>query len=103
MKLFFSTDEVAQQLEIPVTTVDFYVRTFRLNILKVGKNRKYSHTDIEKLQKIVDLIHKEGFTIEGAKDKLKTKEVIESVNEEVVSRLKEIKKTLEFIKVGLER
>jgi hypothetical protein len=49
------------------------------------------------------LIHKEGFTIEGAKDKLKTKEVIESVNEEVVRRLKEIKKTLEFIKVGLER
>jgi hypothetical protein len=51
----------------------------------------------------VDLIHKEGFTIEGAKEKLKTKEVIESVNEEVVRRLKEIKKTLEFIKVGLER
>lgn len=102
MKIFFSTEEVAQQLEIPVTSVDFYVRTFRLNILKVGKNRKYSHTDIEKLQKIVDLIHKEGFTIEGAKDKLKAKEIKTSVNDEVIVRLKEIRKTLEFIKVGLE-
>jgi DNA-binding transcriptional MerR regulator len=102
MKIFFSTEEVAQQLEIPITSVDFYVRTFRLNILKVGKNRKYSHTDIEKLQKIVDLIHKEGFTIEGAKDKLKAKEIKSSVNDEVVLRLKEIRKTLEFIKVGLE-
>jgi DNA-binding transcriptional MerR regulator len=102
MKIFFSTEEVAQQLEIPVTSVDFYVRTFRLNILKVGKNRKYSHTDIEKLQKIVDLIHKEGFTIEGAKDKLKAKEIKSSVNDEVIVRLKEIRKTLEFIKVGLE-
>lgn len=102
MKIFFSTEEVAQQLEIPVTSVDFYVRTFRLNILKVGKNRKYSHTDIEKLQKIVDLIHKEGFTIEGAKDKLKAKEIKSSVNEEIIGRLKEIRKTLEFIKVGLE-
>ena len=102
MKIFFSTEEVAQQLEIPVTSVDFYVRTFRLNILKVGKNRKYSHADIEKLQKIVDLIHKEGFTIEGAKDKLKAKEIKSSINDEVILRLKEIRKTLEFIKVGLE-
>jgi DNA-binding transcriptional MerR regulator len=102
MKIFFSTEEVAQQLEIPITSVDFYVRTFRLNILKVGKNRKYSHTDIEKLQKIVDLIHKDGFTIEGAKDKLKAKEIKSSVNEEVILRLKEIRKTLELIKVGLE-
>lgn len=102
MKIFFSTEEVAQQLEIPVTSVDFYVRTFRLNILKVGKNRKYSHADIEKLQKIVDLIHKEGFTIEGAKDKLKAKEIKTSVNDEVIVRLKEIRKTLEFIKLGLE-
>lgn len=102
MKIFFSTEEVAQQLEIPISSVDFYVRTFRLNILKVGKNRKYSHTDIEKLQKIVDLIHKEGFTIEGAKDKLKAKEIKSSVNDEVILRLKEIRKTLEFIKLGLE-
>jgi DNA-binding transcriptional MerR regulator len=102
MKLFFSTDEVAQQLEIPVTTVDFYVRSFRMNIQKVGKNRKYSHTDIEKLQKIVDLINKEGFTLEGAKEKLKHREVKTSVNEEVVTRLKEIRKTLEYIKLGLE-
>jgi DNA-binding transcriptional MerR regulator len=70
--------------------------------LKVGKNRKYSHADIEKLQKIVDLIHKEGFTIEGAKDKLKAKEIKSSINDEVILRLKEIRKTLEFIKVGLE-
>ena len=102
MKIFFSTEEVAQKLEIPITSVDFYVRIFRLNILKVGKYRKYSHTDIEKLQKIVDLIHKEGFTIEGAKDKLKAKEIKSSVNDEVILRLKEIRKTLEFIKVGLE-
>jgi DNA-binding transcriptional MerR regulator len=102
MKIFFSTEEVAQQLEIPITSVDFYVRTFRLNILKVGKNRKYSHADVEKLQKIVDLIHKEGFTIEGAKDKLKAKEIKSSVNDEIILRLKEIRKTLEFIKVGLE-
>lgn len=102
MKLFFSTDEVAQQLEIPVTTVDFYVRSFRMNIQKVGKNRKYSHADIEKLQKIVDLINKEGFTLEGAKEKLKHREVKTSVNEEVVTRLKEIRKTLEYIKLGLE-
>ncbi|MCP9754248.1 MerR family transcriptional regulator [Lacihabitans sp. CCS-44] len=103
MKIFFSTEEVAQQLEIPITSVDFYVRTFRINILKVGKNRKYSHTDIEKLQKIVDLIHKEGFTIEGAKEKLKLKVAKETVNDEVINRLKEIKKTLEYLKVGLEQ
>jgi DNA-binding transcriptional MerR regulator len=102
MKLFFSTEEVAQQLEIPTTSVDFYVRTFRLNIQKVGKNRKYSHADIEKLQKIVNLVQKEGFTIEGAKEKLKAKEVVESKNKEVIERLKEIRKTLEFIKVAIE-
>jgi hypothetical protein len=42
------------------------------------------------------------FTIEGAKDKLKAKEIKSSINDEVILRLKEIRKTLEFIKVGLE-
>ena len=102
MKLFFSTEEVSQQLAVPITSVDFYVRTFRLNIQKVGKNRKYSHADIEKLQKIVDLVQKEGFTIEGAKEKLKAKEVVESKNNEVIERLREIRKTLEFIKEAIE-
>lgn len=102
MKLFFSTDEVAGHLDIPVSTLEFYIREFRIQIQKVGKNRRYTHSDIEKLQKIVDLINIEGFTLEGAKEKLKERGKETNKNEAIVERLKDIKKTLQLINDSIE-
>ncbi len=102
MKLFYSTEEVCTHLEIPRTTLEYYLLEFKLNIRKSGRNRKFSHKDIEKLQRIVDLVQKEGFTLEGAKEQLRLKAKNDNENEEIIQRLQEIRKSLVFLKDGIE-
>ncbi len=100
MKLFYTTEEVVEHLSIPKTTLEYYILEFKLNIKKAGKNRKFSHKDIEKLQRITDLINKGGFTIEGTKEQLRQKEKTANENEEVIERLLEIRKSLVFLRNG---
>lgn len=102
MKLFYTTDEVCQHLEIPRTTLEYYLLEFKLNIKKSGRNRKFSHRDIEKLQRIVDLIQKEGYTLEGTKEQLRLKAKNDGENEEVLGRLLEIRKSLVLLRDGIE-
>ena len=101
MKLYYSTDEVVEHLNIPKTTLEYYLLEFKINIKKAGRNRKFSHKDIEKLQRITDLINKEGFTLEGVKEQLRQKKKTENENEEVIARLLEIKKSLLFLRNGI--
>lgn len=101
MKLFYSTEEVVEHLNIPKTTLEYYLLEFKVNIKKAGRNRKFSHKDIEKLQRITDLINKEGFTLEGVKEQLRQKKKTENENEEVIARLLEIKKSLLFLRNGI--
>lgn len=102
MKLFYSTDEVCGHLGIPRTTLEYYLLEFKLNIKKSGRNRKFSHKDIEKLQRIVDLIQKKGYTLEGTKEQLRLKAKNDGENEEVLERLREIRKSLVFLRDGIE-
>lgn len=102
MKLFYSTDEVCGHLGIPRTTLEYYLTEFKLNIKKAGRSRKFSHKDVEKLQRIVDLIQKEGYTLEGTKEQLRQKAKTEGEHEEVLSRLQEIRKSLVFLRDGIE-
>lgn len=102
MKLFYSTDEVTAHLGIPKTTLEYYILEFKINIKKSGRNRKFSHKDIEKLQKIVDLINKDGYTIDGAKEQLKAKQKADTKTEEIINRLQDIRKSLVLLKNGIE-
>jgi DNA-binding transcriptional MerR regulator len=98
MKLFFSSDEVATHFNLPVSTIEHYIRFFNLKINKVGKNRRYDHANMDALGLIVNLIHTEGHTLEGVKEKLKTKTKNQGNKEEVIQRLIEVRKTLIMIK-----
>jgi DNA-binding transcriptional MerR regulator len=98
MKLFFSSDEVATHFNLPVSTIEHYIRFFNLKINKVGKNRRYDHANMDVLGNIINLIHTEGHTLEGVKDKLKSKHKSPGNKEEVILRLLEVRKTLVMIK-----
>lgn len=102
MKLFFTTEEVASHLNLPLPTLEFYIKSFNVKIQKVGKNRRYSHSDLDKLQKIVNLIQIEGYTIEGAKEKLKEKKAEGEQKKQVIARLKEVKRSLEWLMASME-
>jgi DNA-binding transcriptional MerR regulator len=102
MKLFFSSEEVASHLNISTSRLDFYVREFKLNINKVKRARKYTHADLEKLERIIDLIDQKGYTLDGAREQIKSGINGLIPTTEIINKLKDIKKTLEFIKESIE-
>ena len=73
----------------------------RIRIIKTKKNlkgtRRYSKVDIENISLIYSLIKKRGFTIDGAKEKIK----YDSDKINVLKKLEKLKNTLEGIRKEL--
>jgi DNA-binding transcriptional MerR regulator len=71
-KLYYSIGEVAEMLEVPVSTVRFWENEF--DILKPMKNKKgnrlFTPADIKNLRIIHHLLKEEGMTLAGVKKKL---------------------------------
>ena len=61
----------------------------------------FTVTDFENLKLIYHLVKERGFTLEGAKNKLKENKEDTINNFEIVSRLKEIRNFLSDLKEGL--
>jgi len=92
-KLFFSIGEVARMFKLNTSHIRFWEKQF--DILKPKKNKKgnrlFTKEDVDNLHTIYHLVKERGFTLEGAKKKIKhnKEEVINSV--EMVKSLKKIK------------
>lgn len=71
-KLYYSIGEVAEMLEVPVSTVRFWENEF--DVLKPMKNKKgnrlFTPADIKNLKIIHHLLKDQGMTLSGAKKKL---------------------------------
>jgi len=74
-KLFYPIGEVAEMLDVPVSTVRFWENEF--DILKPMKNKKgnrlFTPADLKNLKIIHHLLKDEGMTLSGAKKKLTEK------------------------------
>jgi DNA-binding transcriptional MerR regulator len=74
-KLYYSIGEVAEMLEVPVSTVRFWENEF--DILKPMKNKKgnrlFTPEDIKNLKIIHHLVKEEGLTLSGTKKRLSEK------------------------------
>jgi DNA-binding transcriptional MerR regulator len=74
-KLYYAIGEVAEILEVPISTVRFWENEF--DILKPMKNKKgnrlFTQTDIKNLRIIHHLVKEEGMTLSGAKKRLSEK------------------------------
>lgn len=97
-KMYFTISEVAKQFNVAASLIRFWETEFE--ILKPRKttkgNRLYSKKDIENFRLIYHLVKEKGYTLDGAKKKLK--EGVENKtdnNAEIVSHLKNIRKFLE--------
>ncbi len=98
-KLYYSISEVSEMFELNASTLRFWEKEF--DVLKPNKNKKgnrlFTKKDIDNIALIVDLVKLKGFTIQGAKEQIKQKNTIKAhlgSNEEVISKLKEIKARL---------
>jgi DNA-binding transcriptional MerR regulator len=74
-KLYYSIGEVAEILEVPVSTVRFWENEFeQLKPMKNKKgNRLFTPADIKNLKIIHHLVKDEGMTLSGVKKKLAEK------------------------------
>ena len=95
-KLYYSIGEVSKAFNVNASLIRFWEKEFKeLNPKKNNKGtRRYSSIDIEKLQIIHHLVKEKGYTLEGARDQLKTL----NKNFEVIKKLEKIKTSLLNIK-----
>jgi DNA-binding transcriptional MerR regulator len=95
-KLYYSIGEVADMFEVNVSLIRFWEKEF--DILKPKKNKKgnrmFTQKDMENLKIIYHLVKERGFTLEGAKKKLKDNKEDTVDNIEIVNRLKDIRQFL---------
>lgn len=102
-KLYYSIGEVAKMFKVSTSLIRFWENEF--TILKPKKNRKgnrlFTKKDINHLQIIYHLVKESGFTLEGAKKKLKENknEVYDKVA--IAQSLQNIKDFLIEIRDGL--
>ncbi len=92
-KLYYSIGEVAELFEVNASLIRFWEKEF--DILKPQKNKKgnrlFTQQDLDNLRIIYHLVKERGFTLQGAKDKLKQNkdDVVDKV--EVIDSLNRIK------------
>lgn len=95
-KLYYSISEVSEMFELNASTLRFWEKEFE--VLKPNKNKKgnrlFTRRDIDNIAQIVDLVKQKGFTIQGAREQLRTKQSGRSGTEEVISQLKAIRQKL---------
>ena len=92
-KLFYKISEVGKMFDINISTVRYWEKEF--DILKPKKNKKgnrlFTPKDVANLKIIYHLLKERGFTLGGAKKKLKENKKDTIDNIEIVNHLKDIK------------
>ena len=95
-KLFYSISEVAKMFGINQSNLRFWEKEFKQ--LKPKRNDKgtrfYTPDDIQTIKQIIYLTTEQKLTLDGAKRKLSQKKDTIAKQQEVVERLKVIRKEL---------
>lgn len=95
-KLFYSISEVAAMFNVNQSNLRFWEKEFKQ--LSPKRNAKgtrfYSPEDIQIIKQIIYLVSEQKLTLDGAKRKLSQKKDVVAKQQEVVERLKAIRKEL---------
>ena len=98
-KRYYRIGEVAKAFSVNTSLIRFWEKEFE--IIKPKKNAKgnrlFTPNDIENFKLIFRLVKEKGYTLEGAKQKLKENPDGVMKNHQIISRLEAIK--LELIKI----
>jgi DNA-binding transcriptional MerR regulator len=99
-KRYYKIGEVAKAFGVNTSLIRFWENEF--DVLKPKKNKKgnrlFTPEDLENLKMIYFLVKEKGFTLEGAKNKLKENPEDVFSKHKIISRLEEIKNELIEIK-----
>jgi DNA-binding transcriptional MerR regulator len=99
-KRYYKIGEVANAFNVNTSLVRFWEKEF--DIIKPKKNAKgnrlFTPEDIANFKLIFNLVKERGFTLEGAKQKLKKNPEATIFKHEIISRLETVKAELVKIK-----
>jgi len=99
-KRYYKIGEVAKAFEVNTSLIRFWEKEF--DVIKPKKNAKgnrlFTQEDIANFKLIFNLVKERGFTLDGAKQKLKNNPESTINNHEIISRLESVKAELNKIK-----
>jgi len=99
-KRYYKIGEVARAFGLNTSHIRFWEKEF--DILKPKKNKKgnrlFTQEDIKNLKWIYHLVKEKGFTLEGAKGKMKGSPKSIKDNQDIITRLESVKAELIKIK-----
>jgi len=103
-KLYYSIGEVAEIFDVNTSLIRFWEKEF--DIIKPKKNAKgnrmFTEADVNNFFIIYHLVKERGFTLQGAKEKLKNNKE-DTINQiEIVKSLTEVKSFLLELKEQLK-
>lgn len=103
LKLFYTIGEVAEMFKLPESTIRFWENEF--DILKPKRNKKgnrlFTKQDLENLHVINYMVKGRGYTLAGAKAKLKEEREQYRKKIEIENHLLKIKETMLSIREQL--
>ncbi len=101
-KRYYKIGEVAKAFAVNTSLIRFWEKEF--DVIKPKKNAKgdrmFTQDDVKNFQMIYHLVKEKGFTLEGAKKKLKTTPKKTVLTHEIISSLESVK--AELIKIKKE-
>jgi len=102
-KIYYSIGEVAEMFDVNKSLIRFWEKEFI--IIKPKKNKKgnryFTEKDINNFKIIFHLVKERGYTLDGAKKKLRENKEDTIKNVEIVSQLKDIRIQLVSIREAL--
>jgi len=102
-KLYYGIGEVSKMFDVKPSLIRFWEKEF--DIIKPKKNKKgnrlFTKKDVENLRIIYHLVKERGYTLQGAKDKLKDNKEDVTDTVEMVDRLEKVKSFLLELKKSL--
>jgi len=102
-KTYYSIGEVAKMFGVNTSLIRFWENEF--DIIKPHKNKKgnrmFTQHDVDNFHIIYHLVKERGFTLQGAKNKLKEKNTDYFENIQLIKTLKNLKEFLLEVKGNL--
>lgn len=102
-KLFYSISEVAKMFDVNASLIRFWEKEF--DIIKPQKNKKgnrlFTRQDVDNFYVIYNLVKERGFTLQGAKDRLKQNKEGTVKTAEIIQSLKTLREFLLDLKKNL--
>jgi len=102
-KLYYSISEVSKHFNVAASLLRYWETEF--NTIKPKRNgrgtRFYTTKDIEEINRIYLLVKEKGYTLQGAKDKLKADKKAVNQNLDVIDKLNNIRDFLTKLKQEL--